>query len=714
MFVPFFLIVASSILISSASLSLKAPLVDYVNILGGSDSKYDMSHGSTLPMVTRPWGASAWVPQTNLEDQKWWFKPYEYIFYGMRCTHQPSPWINDYGQFLLQATLPYTGSDSSSTSKTFASGYDPRKSTFSPTTFETNLMAFGNTNEMTAVIDGVNEATTQDHTRRLSVKELLGTTFITGYSVANSDSQWAYVDVESSIDTVTLRVGTSLISADQALLNMQNQAGLHKSLEEMIEDSAEEWQQQLSKMELLSVGDAYDESQAKGMLEMFYTAQYRASIFPRQLSEIDADGKEVHWSPYSEDEEGRIYEGPISTDSGFWDAYTTIYPLHSLVNLDVLGPTIMTGWLNAYKEGGWMPKWASPGYRDGMVSTMADVSFASAIVNEIPGLDKHLAYEAIRKDAFTAPPDDNNGIGRVCLDAYIKYGYIPNDSPMTTGGTCYEVVSRTLNYQMSDYSISKAAEKLGKMNDHNILAKRASNFSSIFDSSTGFFRSKDENGKYRKSFDQYDWGGDYTEAGPWQYRFYVPWDAQGLKKAYADANLDLCVELENAMTMKSLFHIANYGTEIHEQTEMVTNCFGQYEHNNQPVHYMLWIQVGHKYLRKTLQELYKPGLDMYTGDEDNGQMSAWYLLGSIGLYELAPGSGNYVLGSPLFESVKLRISKNKFLYITASNQGPANVYVHEITMNGKIVTAGHIPYKELITGGILHFKMSDKPTTNHF
>ena len=250
-------------------------------------------------------------------------------------------------------------------------------------------------------------------------------------------------------------------------------------------------------------------------------------------------------------------------------------PLLSLVNIPVLSTTLQ-GWVNAYKEGGWLPKWASPGYRGSMVGTMGDVSLADAIVKGVPGFDKEGAYEAIYKDAFVAPPPSANGMGRECLESYVRLGYIPH-------GTCSEVVSRTLDYLQSDFAIANAAEVLGHVDDAAILRDRAANYSSMFDLSTGFMRSIDmRSGKFSEPFDEFAWGGDYTEAGPWQYRFSLPYDPAGLAQLYEEAGLDICAVLEEAQTMASIYHIGDYSNQIHEMTEMAVNCWGQYEHNNQP------------------------------------------------------------------------------------------------------------------------------------
>ena len=216
---------------------------------------------------------------------------------------------------------------------------------------------------------------------------------------------------------------------------------------------------------------------------------------------------------------------------------------------------------------------------------MGDVTLADAIVKDIPGFDVSTAYEAIRKDAFQIPDEGVQGIGRVCLENYLRYGYIDNDAPMTTGGKCYEIVSRTLNYMQSDFAISKAAAKLGKHDDAQILAQRAGNYSKIFDGEAGgFFRGKDaRSDKFVSPFDEYAWGKDYTEAGPWQYRFYVPYDPMGLSELYQQHGLDFCQELEKAQTSQSTYHRGDYSSEIHEEIELRDHCWGQYSHNNQPV-----------------------------------------------------------------------------------------------------------------------------------
>jgi predicted alpha-1,2-mannosidase len=537
-----------------------------------------------------------------------------------------------------------------------------------------------------------------------------------GASSSTAFVQFAAEDPNT--EEITLRVGTSFISADQALLNLESEVG-KKSFDDVLQESHAEWESVLSRVDV-TVPSAYTAQERNDLYTVFYSALYRASLFPRDISEVDASGNAVHWSPYSS---GGPFAGPMTTDSGFWDAYSTVYPYLSLINRPRLG-AMLQGWVNSYQEGGWLPKWASPGYRGSMVGTMGDATLADAIIKQIPGFDVDAAYEAIRKDAFVAPDANSSGVGRPCLPSYLKYGYIPRGSPSVTGGTCSEVLSENLLYLQADYAISEAAKFLGKATDADELQTRSGNYAVIFDGdSTGLFRSRDiVTQKFTEPFDQFAWGGDYTEAGPWQYRFHMPFDPKGLRDLYQSSGLDMCAELTRAQTMAGVYHIGDYGSQIHEQTEFAENCWGQYSHNNQPVHHMLYMfgasdtagfsgacaAKGQEYLRRAQLELYAPGVDMFAGDDDNGQMGAWFVLSSIGLYSLSPGSEEYVFGSPLFERVSIALDDGKFLDISAENSSKSNVHISRVTWNGVDFPQGSngIKYSDLMMGGELKFYMN--------
>jgi predicted alpha-1,2-mannosidase len=791
---------------------------DAVNILGGTNSRYDLSHGNLLPLISRPWGFNNYAPQTDNDPSysSWWFHDTDRRYFGLRLTHQPSPWISDYGHFLIKAYMPEDVNDDS---RELYTGYSSEQSVFKPFYFATKLFSYGNSKgnlviEFTPsnhggilratyppyikqeVGDSAGHVTSQ--TRRVAISLPLptdsgkittspidGTTMISGYTKANSGgvggttagfsfyfaaaiysgkggqkvtkisstdsvssgSSNTYIDLDPTDpdnEIITIRFGTSLISADQALTNLQAEV-LSVSFDDLKADGKAEWNRVLSRIQIAEPPAGLSEEQAKDLYSVFYTCLYRASLFPRQLSEFTAEGKEIHWSPYATKVEDRIQDGPLSTDSGFWDAWNTIYPLLTLTNRPQLGVT-MQGWLNAYKEGGWLPKWASPGYRGSMIGTMQDVSLADAVVKNLPGFDQKLAYEAIRKDAFEVPPLGVDGVGRVCLSSYLEYGYVPRGASMTTGGTCYEIVSRTLNYLQSDYAVAQAAKALGYTSDYDDLNKRIANFGALFDSQTGFFRAKNMDGSFADPFDQFGWGGDYTEGGPWQYRFYVPFDATGLSNLYQSTGRSMCEALNTTMTTTSLFHLGGYSTAIHEQIELPSNCFGQYDHGNQPAHHLLYMHMfdgyagacsnqGRYYIRKTLLELYSNDANMFPGDEDNGEMSAWFVLSSLGLYERSPGSADYELGIPLFGNIVIDISDDsnyhstmvskkihpiarlrsavqssnkstkRILQIITRNNSVQNTLVEKILFNGEELpkNSNSISYALLSQGGTLEF-----------
>jgi predicted alpha-1,2-mannosidase len=537
-----------------------------------------------------------------------------------------------------------------------------------------------------------------------------------------SQTKAAFVDLDPSACptqvSYLVRVATSFISQTQAGVSFASEVA-GRSFDEVVAESKAQWQDAFARVQIQDVGSGYTSAEESDLLTTFYSCLYRALLFPRNLGETSANGTELHYSPY--DGLGLTYPGPLSTDSGAWDSYRTVYPLLSLLFPEQLG-VIMQGWVNAYHEGGWLPKWASPGYRGSMVGTMQDVFVADAIVKNITGFDQRAAYEAIRKDAFVIPdPNGSSGVGRTCLSGYLQNGYVPID------GSCSEEVSRSLNYMLADFSIAQAAAKLGFSADAAILEARSKNYSRLFEPSTAFMRGRDGSGNWTEPFDQFRWGSPYTEAGPWQYRFYVPWDTEGLRALYAQTGRDICDALDAAQTMPSVYHIGAYDSVIHEQTEMAELCWGQYEHNNQPVHHVLYTFIavdennggvagscaakGQAWLRQAMTKLYKPGADMFCGDEDNGEMASWYILSALGVYALAPGSTAYTLGSPLFAQVKLSLGNGNVLDIAAPGNSAGTPYVESVSLNGVGVSGTTVDYFDLMRGGVLHFAVSSNGTS---
>jgi len=747
---------------------------DYVDIISGTHSRFDLSHGNILPEVVLPWGFNGWAPMTDNTQGNWWFHSDDFSILGIRLTHQPSPWIGDYGEIRIAASI----TDPSHGDAWQAASYDPRASTWLPYYFNATLLTYGNDNGFTTVevtptehgailrfnfppLQGGADLNGFNQTRRvmvalnsasdgvaLGLDEATGFVNGTGFTTSNSGGvtanfahwfyftvaggpngdkpitpfstdnstnsniRWAVLDFDpsdSNTDTITLRIATSLISPGQAFVaHGAEVAG--QSFEAVKATAKAAWNSVLSRVNVTDVGSGYTPAQEQDALTVFYSCMYRASRYPRKLWEVDASGAAVHWSPY----DGKVHDGPLIADSGSWDGYRTTYPFLALTNPDTYS-WMVQGFLNAYLEYGWLPMWPSPGIRGAMVGTHTDNIIADAIVKGIKGFNVTLAYQAIRQDAFVVPPG-NEVAGRVCLQDYITLGYIPSN------GGCSQETSRTLNYLLSDYSIAGAAASLGNTADAQTLRARAAGYSKIFEPTTGFFRTKDDKGVYAQPFDEYAWSGAYTEAGPWQYRFEVPYDPQGLLQLFSASGFDMCEQLQSANTMPSIYHPGQYGHIIHEQTEMATLCWGQWELNNQPVWALEWMFIasqnstgtpcaanGQYWLRKSVSTLFVPGPDMYTGDEDNGSMSSWYLLTSLGLYSVAQGDPSYILGSPLFANVVITLAGGQTLTVSAVNQAPENVYVQGVTWNGVKVPGVSVNYFDLMKGGTLQFTMGASP-----
>eukprot|EP00914_Ancora_sagittata_P017020 GHVO01033629.1.p1 GENE.GHVO01033629.1~~GHVO01033629.1.p1 ORF type:complete len:535 (+),score=99.53 GHVO01033629.1:156-1607(+) len=400
---------------------------------------------------------------------------------------------------------------------------------------------------------------------------------------------------------------------------------------------------------------------------------YHALMFPRNLGEM-VDGVEKHWSPYAPDgtNEGEYFDGPCTTDSGFWDSYHTIYTFLQLLFPDQLG-VVLQGYVNAFNEGGWVPQWGSPGYRTSMVGTMSDVSFADAIVKGFDGFDVQGALEGMRQNAFSAP--EASGLGRRGLPDFRSMGYIPRGS-VDDVGEVHEIVAQTLNHAFADWAIYQAAklhEDLEVFSETQMthLEEAGDNWKNIFNSDIQFFQAKDADGNWVGPFDEYLWGGDLTEGGPWQFRFYVPHDVHGLAELYGGTE-NLCAKLEEMNTHESYVHRGpdNYGSVIHEMIEVPLNVWGQNSHNNQPSHHVQYMFIaandvdydetfskcvgrGQHWIRHSLLHAYNT--THFTGDEDNGEMGAWYVLNAMGLYTMTPGSPFYDVGIPLFEEIQVEL-----------------------------------------------------------
>ncbi|KAJ8605819.1 hypothetical protein CTAYLR_000580 [Chrysophaeum taylorii] len=679
--------------------------VDMVNLLAGSFTKGDQfSTGNTMPLVGRPWGFNHFSIQTNGGESSWWFSGSEHEFRWLRCTHQPSPWIGDYAYFVFG---PQMGHFTASP----VGFFEPRGAWLKPHGLELRTapdgMRIGLAPSMRGAILRVDFPAEQNIEKRICfghAEEYLLDRFVARKNSGAAPGLALWVKLEHSGEfeargkvfclaypndagRVEVRLSTSFISFEQAEENKKELSTTTYEL--LLEESRREWEELLMRVEIV---DPPIEAAAKDMV-VLYTGLYRALTFPRR---IDEGGR--HWSPY--DGSGKIYDGILVTDNGFWDTFRTVYPLLSLVYPDHL-EWIIGGWIAAYREGGWIPKWASPGYRNSMVGTYGDVVVADALIKGFVAdpRDRADAIAALRKDAEVQGPP-GGAKGRVGLSHYARYHYIPSDVGVS------DCVSRTLDFAFADYAIANAAN-LPELRDRARDAMRH-----LFDPETRLFRPKTKAGSFQKDFRAARWGDGYTEGSPWHHSF-PPFDMNLLLELHGSPE-SLLSKLGELVKSPSVFEPGSYGRTIHEMREMRALAMGQYGHNNQPSHHALYLfalagdpNTTHSLVRTTMSRAY--GTDFYSGDEDNGEMGAWFVLSAIGLYAVAPGaSEDYVLTTPLFDKIRIRNSVSD-LFIETIRPSRSTTDVSRIIFNNSVLHSSTIRFSALKRGGHLRFYHDHPP-----
>ncbi|MFT3787151.1 MAG: GH92 family glycosyl hydrolase [Tepidisphaeraceae bacterium] len=724
----------------------ESPL-DLVSTLQGTDSDIGFSHGGTLPVTGSPWAMTTFAPQTFdatrqwFEEGGWWFQSSAKTINGFRATHQASPWMGDYGFFSI---MPVTGKVGFKLDDRH-SEYEIGASTFRPDYVRIELKRYDVLAELTSSKRCAVMRFTyrKGETGRLMVDparvahlEVEGQT-IRGYTLANNggvpknwksyfvirldrlirtsstfDANYVETPDRKSVDgdrigmaidfdtpddrrAVEVQVGTSYISLEQAELNLRREA--EGGFDATRQRTASEWTEALGRIEIRGGTDAQRST--------FYSCLFRALTYPHTLHELDAAGKPIHFSMY----DGQIHDGPAYGDIGFWDVYRSNFSLWSIAYSEQL-QDILAGFVQSYRESGWFPQWPSPGHRNGMVGSHVDAVFADAVMKNLGGFDVNAAYEGIRKNAFDKPV----GVpaGRGSLDEYIQLGYLPADKGVGSG------VSATLDYAYDDWCVAQVAKALGKTSDYEALMKRSTNYRHLWDPSVGFFRAKTSKGEWVGEFDPIAWGNGYVECGPWQGTWAVPHDVPGLAKLIG-GNEKMAEKLDLMMGLPSAYHVGDVGQAIHEMKEMATQQFGQYMQGNQPDHHVLylWAAIGQPWktqywTRRVCTDLYDASPRGFAGDEDNGEMSSWYVLSSMGLYQLCVGDPNYTLTSPLFDEVRINLPGNKSFTIRAKDNGPPSLYVLNRTLNGKLWTSETIPYATIMSGGELTAQMSERVPTD--
>jgi predicted alpha-1,2-mannosidase len=730
-------------------------LADYVNPLGGTDSTVAFSRGNLYPAVSVPFGMNAWTPQTSDNADGWTYQYAALRIRGLKLTHQPSPWINDYGAFSL---MPVTG-ELKVREKERAALFSHAREEAHPYGYRVKLMDYGVWAEVTPTSRGavlrftfprtdaayvVLDAFPKQRPRGgapasalgpVSVKVDPGRRRITGVSRYNSggvpDNFGHHFVVEFDRDVldsgvwnekdglkegqelsgdhagvwvrfhadagavVQARVATSFISPEQAQLNFDREvAGL--GFDAVRQQAAREWEELLGRVRV--------EGGSEAAKEVFYSCLYRGSLFPRPFHEIDAAGRTVHYSLYN----GRVEPGPLFTDNGFWDTFRAAFPLLTILHPG-LDAQIMQGIVNAYGESGWIPEWQSPGHRDCMIGTNSSAILADAWIKGIRGWDAEKAWEGIVKGAH-AESVPLSSVGRLGASYYNRLGYVPSDVGIN------ESAARTLEYAFDDFCNWRLGRALGKPEGEIAeYAQRARNYRNLFDAKTGFMRGRRQDGSWPEPFRPDSWGGVFTEGSAWHWTWSVFHDPAGLAALFG-GDERMAAKLDAVFTSPPTNEYSYYGTMIHEIAEMVVGDMGQYAHGNQPIQHMIYLYnwVGEPWktqywARQTMHRMYRPGPGMYCGDEDNGQTSAWYVMSAMGFYSVTPGQTQLALGSPLFDKVTLRLENGRTFNIEAAGNSPENVYVQAVRLNGRPLSRTWIDYAEIMAGGTLALDMGPEP-----
>ena len=485
---------------------------------------------------------------------------------------------------------------------------------------------------------------------------------------------------------VQVQLATSFISKEQARFNLPS-----KDFEETKADAKESWEDLLGRFDVVETGPV-DRT-------FFDHCLYRIFLFPQTFYEVNEQGESIHIDLAS----GTIKPGLLFTNNGFWDTFRTSFPLFALI-IPEHYRQFLEGFLNSYRDTGYLPKWLAPDERGMMPGTLIDGVLAdSACKDMAPELEEEF-LKAMIETATKADPKAING--RHGLSQYQELGYLSTDY--------HESVSHTLDYAYSDFCISTCAAKLGQEELAQTYAHYSKNYQNLFDPETGYMRARDVDGNFRPDFSPYSWGRDYAECSAIQASLGVLHDISGLsqlmggKEAFSNYLLKVCQSLP-------LFETTGYGYEIHEMSEMATASFGQLAISNQPsfhVPYLFRYSSVPQYtslLIKTLrQKAFRAGWDAYPGDEDNGSLSAWYVWSALGFYPTCPGKATYDLGIPLFDHLRVYLAQeDKWLEIRTQQNHEHFHFVQNCLLDGKEVQS--IGHKDLLDAQSLDFTLSWLP-----
>lgn len=718
--------------------------VEYVNPLMGTQSTFEFSTGNTYPAIAMPWGMNFWTPQTGKMGDGWAYIYTANKIRGFKQTHQPSPWINDYGQFSL---MPVVGKPEFDQDKR-ASWFSHKGEVAKPYYYKVYLaehdvvteiaptdraamfrFTFPDSDNSYVVVDAFDKGS--------SIKIIPEENKIIGYTTRNSggvpdnfknyfvvvfDKPFTYkatvadqvlkegmleqtVNHAGAIigfktkkgELVHAKVASSFISPEQAEINLKELG--NDNFDRIAEKGKKTWNDVLSKLEV--EGGTLDQYRT------FYSCLYRSLLFPRKFHEVNAAGEIVHYSPYN----GEVLPGYMYTDTGFWDTFRCLFPFLNMM-FPAINKEMQEGLINTYKESGFFPEWASPGHRDCMVGNNSASILVDAYFKGVKVEDLETLYKGLIHGTENVHPKISS-TGRIGHEYYNKLGYVPYDVKIN------ENAARTLEYAYADWCIWKLAKELKRpKKEIDLFAKRAMNYKNLFDPESSLMRGKNQDGTFQSPFSPLKWGDAFTEGNSWHYTWSVFHDPQGLIDLMGGKK-NFVTMLDSVFIVPPLFDDSYYGQVIHEIREMTVMNMGNYAHGNQPIQHMIYMYnyagepwKAQYWLREVMNRMYTPGPDGYCGDEDNGQTSAWYVFSALGFYPVCPGTDEYVMGAPLFKKATLYFENGNKFVINAPENNAKNIYMESVKLNGQNYTKNYLKHDVLHKGGVLDVKMTDKPALN--
>ena len=716
-------------------------LVQYVNTLQGTDSHFGLSYGNTYATTAMPYAMHTWSAQTGANGEGWKYQYSVDKIRGFQQAHQCSPWVSDYAVYSF---MPMEGAlevNQEKRASKFSHSNEIAKPHYykvtldngittemAPTTRGVHLrFSFPGNGDAYLVLDGYTDMSEVkiDPQKRQIIGWVNNQRFVNhaenfrSYFVVQFDKPFeAYGTWENQNDKtfpaeiyrqgkgsgaylkfkkgakVQAKAASSYISRQQAILTLNRELGSDKNLEQTKARGAETWNKLLNRV---IVEGGTDEQ-----IRTFYSCLFRANLFSRKFYERNENNEPYYYSPY----DGKIYNGYMYTDNGFWDTFRTQFPLTNILHPTMQG-RYMNALLDAHDQCGWLPSWSQPGETGGMIGNHAISLLADAWAKGIRTFNPDRALKAYAHEAMNKGPWGGAN-GRIFWKEYFQLGYVPY--PESSGST-----AQTLEYAYDDWCGYELARMTGNKFYMDVFERQMYNYRNVFDPTVGFMRGKDKDGKWQEPFDPFVWGGPYCEGNAWHYTWSVFHDVQGLIDLFGGAE-NMVSKMDSVFTVPNIIKPGTYGGIIHEMKEMELAGMGQYAQGNQPIQHMIYMYsyAGQPWktqywARQIMDRLYNSTEKGYPGDEDQGGMASWYVLSALGIYSVCPGTDEYVLGSPLFKKATITMEDGKKFVIEANNNSNDNIYVQSVKLNGNPLNKNYITYKDIVNGGTIEYTMGSQP-----